>query len=368
MKIVHVFKDYFPVIGGIENHIKIIAESQAERGFDVTVLTTSPHSKTTVENINSVRVIKASRLATISSTPISVSLWSWMRRLDVDITHLHFPYPVGELAHLFAGRSVKTIITYHNDIVKQRVLLAAYKPFLMRAFKKADCILTTSPQLIRTSPVLSRFAQKTRVVPYGIDISRFGKPDPETSNRIRARFKGSKIVLFVGRLRYFKGVHYLIEAMKSVDATLLIIGAGSEERMLKERVEEGNLGDKVVFLGEIPNDNLPEYFDACDLFVLPSSHRSESFGIVQIEAMASGRSVISTELGTGTSFVNVHEKTGFVVSPRDPRLLADAINRILSNEALRKEFERNAKARSQEFSKERLNERIIEIYRELLAA
>jgi glycosyltransferase involved in cell wall biosynthesis len=368
VKILHVFKDYFPVIGGIENHIKIIAESQASRGFDVTVLTTSRDSRTTVESMNLVRVIKASRVASLSSTPISFSLLKWIRRLDVDITHLHFPYPIGEVAHLFLGRSLKTIITYHNDIVKQQVLLAAYKPFLIQAFKKADCILTTSPQMIRTSPVLRRFSDKTRVVPYGIDLGRFGKPDKGTSSNIRARFKGSRIVLFVGRLRYFKGVQYLIEAMKTVNATLLIIGTGSEEGVLKEKVAEANLGHKVIFLGELPNDNLPEYLDACDVFVLPSSHRSESFGIVQIEAMASGKSVISTELGTGTSFVNVHGKTGLVVPPREPGLLAQAINRLLDDDSLREEFEKNAKARSGEFSREILNERLVEIYKEVLAA
>lgn len=366
MKILHVFKDYFPVIGGIENHIKIIAEFQAQNGFDVTVLTTSPYPETTIENINSVRVIKASRIATLSSTPISISLLKWMHRLDVDITHLHFPYPVGEFAHLLFGHSLKTIITYHNDIVKQRMLLVLYKPFLLRIFKKADCILTTSPQLVKTSPILSKFSYKSKVVPYGIDISRFSNPDKVTSSKLRANYNSSPIILFVGRLRYFKGLQYLIDAMKNVNATLLIVGAGSEENTLKEKVSREGLESKIFFLGEIPNDNLPEYFDACDIFVLPSSHRSESFGIVLIEAMASGKTVISTELGTGTSFVNIHEKTGLVVPPRNPELLAKAINRLMTDDALRKKFEVNAKKRSEEFSKEHLNERIVKIYGELL--
>jgi len=365
MKILHVFKDYYPVVGGIENHIKILAEFQAQNGFDVTVLTTSPDAKTTIENMNSVKVIKASRIAALSSTPISISLLKWMHKLDVDITHLHFPYPVGEFAHLLFGHSLHTIITYHNDIVKQKILLMLYKPFLLKVFKKADCILTTSPQLIKTSPILSRFSHKCKVVPYGIDISRFGNPDKVISDKLRAEYNSSPIILFVGRLRYFKGLEYLIDAMKSVNARLLIVGAGSEERTLRAKVLRERLESRISFLGEVPNNELPEYFAASDIFVLPSSHRSESFGIVLIEAMASGKAVISTELGTGTSFVNIHEKTGLVVPPRNPELLARAINRLLTDDILRQKCEVNARKRSGEFSMERLNKRIIKIYKEL---
>jgi rhamnosyl/mannosyltransferase len=129
MKILHVFKDYYPVVGGIENNIKILSEYQAQNGFDVTVLTTSLNRKTSIEEINSVKVIRASRIAEVSSTPISISLFKWMAALDADITHLHFPYPIGEFAHLMFGKSPRTVITYHNDIVKQKYLIN-YMPFL----------------------------------------------------------------------------------------------------------------------------------------------------------------------------------------------------------------------------------------------
>ncbi|HHT9143862.1 MAG TPA: glycosyltransferase [Candidatus Wujingus californicus] len=367
MKILHIFKDYYPVVGGIENHIKILAESQAQNGLDVTVLTTSPFRETVIENVNAVKVIKTSRITAISSTPISISLFKWVRKLNVDITHLHFPYPIGEFAHLLFGHSSRTVITYHNDIVKQKYLLQLYKPFLMSIFKKADCIITTSPQLIKTSPVLNSFENKCKVIPYGIDIGRFSNPNKLISSKLRDKFNANYIVLFVGRLRYFKGLEYLIDAMKFVNATLLIIGAGAEENTLKAKVCAERLKDKIIFLGELANDDLPEYFDASDIFVLPSSHRSESFGIVLIEAMACGKAVISTELGTGTSFVNVHEKTGLVVPPKDPNALSNAINRLLSDEPLRKKCELNAKRRSEEFSKEHLFERVSGLYREILS-
>lgn len=366
MKILHVYKDYYPVLGGIENHIKILAESQANMGFDVTVLTTAPSRETTIENINSVKVIKAARVQTISRTPISLSLIKWMHNLKMDIAHLHFPYPMGEFANYFFGQAVHTVITYHSDIIKQRFILQLYKPLLIKVLEKADRIIATSPQYRETSPFLKRISYKCTVIPLGIDISRFSKPEKLMSREIRGKYKTPKMLLFVGRLRYFKGLKYLIEAMKSVDAKLLIIGTGPDEHFLKTAASKEGLNEKIVFLGDIADTDLPAYYDACDIFILPSSHRSEAFGTVLIEAMASGKAVISTELGTGTSFVNIHGETGFVVPPRNSTSLAEAITRLLTDDSLRKEFAVNSKKRAEEFSKERLNKRIAELYTEVL--
>lgn len=365
MKILHIFKDYYPIIGGIENHVKLLAEYQAKNNFNVTVLTTSPYRKTNIETINSVNVIKAARLVAFSSTPISFSLLNWVRNLHVDITHLHFPYPIAEFAHLYWGNSKHTIVTYHSDIVKQKFLLKLYKPFLFKILEKASCIIATSHQFIKNSQFLNHFSYKCKVVPYGIDVSRFSNPDKSVSTELRKKYNSCPIIMFVGRLVHFKGLEYLIEAMKLVDATLLIIGTGPEQERLRARVSEEDLQAKIIFLGEIANENLPEYYDSCDVFVLPSAHRNESFGIVLIEAMASGKPVISTELGTGTSFINIHGKTGFVIPPRNPKLLAESINKLLTEEALQKEFALNAKKRAKDFSREALNKKIIKIYREV---
>jgi len=367
MKILHIYKDYYPVMGGIENYVKTLAESQKGQGHDITVLATSLSGKTTLEMINGVLVIKSARIAKISSTPLSFSLFKWIRRLDADITHLHFPYPVGEFAHLFLGRSSHTVITYHSDIVKQKITLLLYMPFLRWIMKKADCVLATSPQYIETSPYLKTVRDKCVVVPLGTDISRFQRPDKRMSAAIRKENGNSFILLFVGRLRYFKGLKYLVEAMKSVDGKLLIIGTGPEEKALKDKVTQDKLGGKITFLGDVAGSDLPAYYDACDVFVLPSSHRSEAFGTVLIEAMASGKPVISTELGTGTSYVNIHGLTGFVVPPRDPASLVNAINRLLSDDSIRKEFSLNSRKRAEEFTNDVLNKRVLEIYEKVMS-
>ena len=132
--------------------------------------------------------------------------------------------------------------------------------------------------------------------------------------------------------------------------------------------EELSLGDKVTFLGEVSDDDLPLYYHACDLFVLPASERSEAFGVVQIEAMACGKPVVCTELGTGTSWVNIHGETGLVVPPRDPQALVEAIRRLLASEELRKRMGERGRERAREFSKEAMVERIVGLYEELLAS
>lgn len=366
MKLLHIYKDYYPVLGGIENHLRLLAEGLAKRGLEVTVLVTNLTGETTTLEMNGVRVIKAGRLATLASTPLSLSLPLIVRRLKPDIAHLHFPYPWGELAHLWLGRARRTVITYHSDIVRQRSLLRFYEPFLWRLLAKADRIIASSDHYLEGSFYLSRHADKSAVIPYGIDLKRFNSL-PTYAETIRERH-GSPLLLFVGRLRYYKGLQYLLEAMRDIEARLLIVGKGPMEKEWLNLTTELGLAKRVTFMGEVPEEELPLYYHACDIFVLPASERSEAFGIVQLEAMACGKPVICTELGTGTSYVNIHGLTGLVVPPRDPAALAGAIERLSSDRGLREEMGQRAKERvEKEFSHERMINSTLALYEEVLS-
>jgi rhamnosyl/mannosyltransferase len=366
MKVLHVYKDYYPVLGGIENHIKMLAEGLIGRGYEVQVLVTNTSPQTVTEEVNGVPVIKAGCPVRISGAPISPSLYAWMRRLKPDITHLHFPNPSGELGQLFLGQSHKLVLTYHSDIVRQKYLLRLYKPFLWKILAKANGIIVTSPNYIRSSPYLSRFADKCTVIPLGIDLKPFETVDNDLVQVIGQRY-GSPLLLFVGKLRYYKGLEYLFEAMRRIEARLLVVGTGPMEVAWRALAEELNLGDKVTFLGEVSDSDLPSYYHASDLFVLPASHPSEAFGVVQIEAMVCGRPVICTELGTGTSWVNIHGETGLVVPPRDPEALTAAMEQLLTDEGLRRRLGQRGRQRAKEFSKEAMVERVVELYEERLA-
>lgn len=367
MHILHIYKDYHPVFGGIENHLRWLAEAQADRGHDVTVLVTNPAGlKTSVREEHGVRVIRAARIATVASTPLSLSLPLRLARLHPDIVHLHFPYPLGEVSQWLLRRGRAAVMTYHSDVVRQEGFLALYGPVLKRVLRRMDRILATSEPYIQSSPWLRPLADKCTVVPLGIDVQRFSQPQPERVASIRERFPGPRL-LFVGRLRYYKGLDYLIQAMREVDATLLIVGTGPEAARLERLCRELGVAHKVHFLGDVSDDHLPAYYQAADIFVLPSSHRSEAFGIVLLEAMAAGTPLITTELGTGTSWVNQDGVTGLVVPPRDASALARAIQRMLADESLRRTMAARAQARARtEFDLPVLVERVLGVYDEVL--
>jgi rhamnosyl/mannosyltransferase len=360
MKILHVYKDYAPVLGGIENHIRWQAEGMRARGHEVQVLVTNLTSRTVHETIDGVPVTKCARQINVSSAPVASALPVHLRRLgaDADIVHLHAPYPPGELAQLLVRAGRRTVITYHSDIIKQATLLIFYAPFLRQILKQADKILVSNPPYIQSSPFLRPIAEKDPakidVVHFGIDLQRFA-PTPAVTQRaaeLRAQFGPGPLILFVGRLRYYKGVKVLVDAMRNVtNARCLIVGNGPEETAIRALIAESGLEDRITLTGSLLNSDLPAIYQAADLFVLPSIHRSESLGIVLLEAMAAGLPLISTELGTGTSYVNRHGETGLVTPPGDADALAKAIHRLLGDANLRRQFGEAALRRAQrEFS------------------
>jgi len=366
MKILHVYKDYFPVLGGIENHVRLLAEAQAAMGHEVTVLVTNPGPRTTRDEMNGVRVIRAGRLATVASTPLSLALVRELARHDADITHLHYPYPVGEVAQLLAGRGRRAVLTYHSDVVRQRRLLRLYAPLMGRVLRSIDRIVVATPNYLASSPVLRGFRDKCCVIPYGIDRRRFLEVNEDAALTLRERLGGGPLLLFVGVLRYYKGLSYLLDAMMRLDARLVIVGDGPEGEDLRRQVVDLGIAGRVVFAGRVPDEELPLYYRAADLFVLPASERSEAFGLVQLEAMSSGLPVVCTELGTGTSYVNRHGESGWVVPPRDPNALAESITLLLKDDALRRRLAAGALARSELFSAEVMVREILGLYGELV--
>jgi rhamnosyl/mannosyltransferase len=365
MRVLHVYKDYPPVIGGIENHLRLLAEHQARRGLDVTVLVTSRDRRTTESLENGVRVIRAGRMAEVLSTPLSPSLVSWLRRLATDMTHLHFPYPLGDLGHLLFGRGRATVVTYHSDIVRQRLAGWAYRPLMGRLLERADRVIATSPNYRESSAALARVRHKCAIVPIGIEAAAW--TPAASADALRRRFPGP-IVLFVGRLRYYKGLEYLIRAMDGLDATLLVGGEGRLRARLEAQARKSRAAERIVFLGDVPQELLPSYYAAADVLVLPSSQRSEAFGMVLVEAMACGTPVISTELATGTSFVNRSGETGLVVPPRDPDALAEAIRACLRDPAARRRMgDRGRERVLAEFRAETMVDRILAVYEEAMA-
>ncbi len=371
MKILHLYKDYFPVLGGIENHIRMLAEAQAARGHEVSVLVTSRDHRTHVETINGVRVTFAARLATVSSAPISLELFARLAEMSADVVHLQFPYPWGELANYWFGHARKTVLTYQSDIVRQRYLRVLYTPLMQRVLRRVDTIIATSPNYVMTSPVLSHWRQKCLVVPLGIDPSPYSRPIKPLPARPfqEGEWEDEGVLLFVGRLRYYKGLNYLLRAMRELpEARLVVVGTGPMEREWKNLARELGVAERVKFVGEAADADLPAYYAACDVFVLPCSERSEAFGMVQLEAMAAGRPVVSCDVGTGVAWVNQNEVTGLVVPPRDPAALASAVRRLLAEKELREKLGAAGRERVMaEFTVEKMVEGVMRVYEQAIA-
>lgn len=381
MHILHLYKDYFPILGGIENHLRDLGEGLAARGHQITILVTSLTRQTVIEHPRpGLTIIKAARTFHLASTPFSLDMLRWARRLRADIAHLHFPYPLADLAYLALPQRPPLVVTYHSDIVRQRMLLHAYRPLLGRTLRHAARIIATSPNYIKSSPFLRPLAARCTVIPLGVDTSRFERVDQQQVAALSVRYSlppAGALLLFVGRLRYYKGLHILLDALAAPElaaegvlrAELLIAGSGPERERLAAQANRLGIAGRVHFLGDVSDDDLPALYHAADIFILPAHLRAEALGVVQIEALASGTPCISTDIGTGTSYVNRHSETGLVVPPANPSALAHAIVKLLADPDLRQRYGAAGPKRvAALFTQEHMLDSIEHLYRDVLTA
>lgn len=366
MRVLHIYKDYPPVVGGIEGQVRELARAQAAQGLEVTVLVTNPgrRSRTNIED--GVRVIRAGRLLTVASTPVSFALARFCRRERADVTHVHFPYPFGELAQRFFGHSRARIVTYHCDIVRWRRLGWAYSPMVRSLLEHSARVLVSSEALLRSSQLLGSVRANIAVIAPGVDPDRFSEPFA-TSRPALLEQRRLPVVLFVGRLRPYKGLDVLIESMGDLPAELIVVGTGPEESRCKALAGRSSAASRIHFAGEVGEDELGHYYRSAALLALPSTSRAEAWGIVQLEAMASSLPVVSTEVGTGTSVANRDGETGLVVPPNDADALRLALASLLGDPGRRAEMGRRGRERVVRlFHIDGMVQKVTAVYREAL--
>lgn len=342
LRILEVNKFYAPHIGGIETLVEQRAGAFAQReDAEVKVLVCQERGRGSTEQSGGAEIIRCSSLGTYFSCPISLEFFRKFRELAAwaDVVEIHTPFPLGDAACLLSHCKCRVVIAWHSDVIKQKLLLQLYKPILRRFLKRADAIITATQGHIDGSSFLPAFRDKCRIIPYPLDIPRYEQArrfpilTPHSSTACK--------VLFAGRLVYYKGVSYLLEAFRQVQGCeLFLCGTGVLEEELKRQAQ----GLPVHFLGRLSDEELKAAFADCDLFVLPSVENSEAFGIVQQEAMVYGKPVINTALPTGVPYVSRDGKTGITVPPRDARALAAAIQHLADHPELRRELGENAAA------------------------
>lgn len=367
MKVLQIGKYYHPYYGGTENHLLTLV-NELKKNAEVEVIVANTRFKTSIEKKDGVNIYRLACLGSIFSLPLVLSLPLWLKKRKADILHFHLPHPLSVLAYFFIRPKGKIVVTYHSDIIRQKFLATFMNPFLFNLLKKAACIIVTSENLLRYSSILKNFKDKCKVIPLGIDVGRF-KPDQEVlkdAEEIRHRY-GSPLILFVGRLVYYKGLEFLFMALEDIDAKLLVVGTGYLKNKLKKLAKRLGVSHKVIWIEGVEDSRLPSYYYASEIFVLPSSSKAESFGIVQLEAFACGKPVVSTDLPTGVPFVNLNNRTGLIVPSRDPLGLAEAINKLLRSQELRQNYGQNGRERlEREFTKERMAEDVMEVYKKAL--
>jgi rhamnosyl/mannosyltransferase len=364
MRILQVNKSYPPIVGGIENNVEILAEGLARRGAEVSVLVCNNRMKREIIEQDNLRIVKALSPGKLFSMPIGPATPYWMAQLPADIMHIHMPYPMAVVSALLTHPDCRYVVTWHSDIVRQRVLGRMLNPMMMRFMDKVDRIVATSPRMLDASPFLQRYKEKVEVIHLGVHPTRF-EATPETLNRakgFRERL-GTPLVLFVGRLVGYKGLDYLLEAALKINGTLAIVGEGMLFGRLTRRAIREGLAGKVEFLGFLSNEDLAAIYHACDVFVLPSISNNETLGVVQLEAMACGKPVVSTNLPTGVPYANIDGQTGLVVPPKDAAALAEAINSLLADDQSRRQMGEKGKKRVQEhFNANDMLEQMMDLY------
>ncbi|MCL2024348.1 MAG: glycosyltransferase [Coriobacteriia bacterium] len=372
-------KYYPPHIGGIESHVRDLSEALVSAGHQVKVISSNENHTYEEATINGVEVVRLPRLTEQAATPIARhygEVLSHEARCS-DLVHFHFPYPWGEFAWIYRSesRTVPYVVTYHTDIVRQKKALAFYRPFLNVFLDRARLIMASSPNLIEHSPFLSSRAEKCRHVDFGLNLTHIADnpaalslaAELRTSLRSGPAAPDRPLVLFVGRLIYYKGVDVLVEAMPFVDAEFVIVGTGPLAEEMRRRAVELGVADRLHVIGRASDEDIAAWYHAADVLALPSVETSEAFGLVQIEAHAAGTPVVSTLLKSGVPYANLDGITGYSVAPNDAGALADGINRVLDDPSHAAQLGAQAKERAlSTFSVSRMVENVTAVYNEAL--
>ena len=366
MRVLHLFKTYRPdSMGGIEQTIFQLCK--ACQPVESTVLTLSKQPAITQPlQLENHQVHQARLDLNLASTGLSWSVFKRFQELaaDADIIHYHFPWPLMDLLHFHARHSKPTVLSYHSDIVRQKVLLRFYRPLMHRFLDSIDQIVTASPNYLATSDVLARYQGKTEIIPYGLDRDSYADIDPEHLDRWQKAFPQG-FFLFVGVMRYYKGLHILLDACKGTDYPVLIVGAGPMESELRDQAERLQLSN-VHFVGPLPDSEKNALLQLSRVVVFPSHLRSEAFGISLLEGAMFGKPMISSEIGTGTTYINIHNETGLVVPPSNPIALREAMQQLWHDPALAERMGNAAAERySSLFTAERMGQRFTELYQRL---
>jgi glycosyltransferase involved in cell wall biosynthesis len=370
MKVLHIYKCYYPFsVGGVEKYIYSLSESLSSYGVESAVLTTKKGSTVHIDRIGKSLVHYFPATFEAGSCPISPGLLRNFRRLarDFDILHYHFPWPFADLTNFMNSANKPVVVTYHSDIIRQKWMKIFYYPLMQLFLSRANAIIASSDNYARLSSTLKKYSEKVTVIPFGLDSTEYPQASKEIVQRWQGRV-GNGFFLFVGTLRYYKGLDFLLQAVYETDIRVVIAGSGPEETRLLQ-LKQSKKMDNVTFVGQISEQDKAALYQLCRASVTPSHLRTEAFCISLLESLIYGKPAISTELNTGTSFVNRHQVSGLVIPPANPLAIRQAMQLLLTDETLYRQLTQGTQTHYQKYFRvELMRDKHIQLYRNLKTA
>ncbi len=362
--------------GGVQFYAHSLTE-ELRKTIEVDLLVSSLESQTKIEKQSRGWRISVGSWGLLQSVPLSPGMIFWALKLcrtrHYDLIHLNFPDPLSLLVAFFLPKKIPLVVTWHADVIRQRKFVPIYMIFLKKIMKRVVKVIVATPYHMKSCPQLmvqENAEAKTVVIPFGID-HEIWKLTPENEKKaqiLRQKYSDQLLLFSFGRHVTYKGYIYLLEALAKTENVHLILGGeGPLTGEFKAFLQAKDLESKVTFCGLIPQAEIPVFLAACDLFCFPSIDKTEAFGYTQVEAMISGRPILSTFLNNGVNYVSMDGKTGTVVEPKNPDQLRQAILDFQKHPEKLRQYGQNARERAfTEFTAQKMAERTVALYREVI--
>ncbi|RJS80711.1 glycosyltransferase family 4 protein [Methanophagales archaeon] len=354
-------------IAGTEIATYNITKHLAKRGHEVHVITRYSKELQRLEESDSLYIHRVCYLDFPILRFFTHLFFSFVEifkiRKDLSVIHGQMVSPCGLLAMIAGKYLQKPSITYvrGSDVYKATKLFKiTIGEFVLR---NSDVVIALTGDMKRE--IQKIYGREVFVIPNGIDLEKFNNLSKENVRKKLKIANEEEIIVFVGTLRSVKGIKYLIEAMKiiiqkNIDTRLMLVGDGEDRESLEKHVKELDLEKYVSFVGKVPNEKVPEYMVASDVFVLPSV--SEGFPVTILEAMASGLPIVATKVG-GLPEIIKDGENGFLVEPKNPKGIAQRVMLILEDDNLSGRISRNNRECVKKYSWGSVIERLEEVYK-----
>lgn len=361
LSVLHVGKFYPPVSGGMERVVQTLCAVSRGR-LESRVLAFHTGSRTVEDTVDGVPVTRVASFGSAGSVPVAPAFAVHLRRASADVMILHEPNPWALLSHVIARPRVPLAIWFHSEVVRPRLQYRLfYRPVADPVYAQARRFVVSSPVLAAEAAALGPHRDRVTVIPFGIDARTWApcRADEPRVQQLR-RAAGRPMLLFAGRLVPYKGVDVLIRAAAALPVHVTIAGEGPMRARWEQCAREQSSVATFEFTGKVADEELRARMHACDVFVLPSVTPAEAFGVVQLEAMAAGKPVVSTRVRSGVPWVNRDGETGVLVEPNDADALRRALTRLLGDPALRMRLGNGGAARvREEFALETMADRFV---------